>query len=108
MNKKLYVGNLSYRTGEDALRQLFSEAGEVTDVFLPTDRDTGRARGFGFVEMADETSAADAIRRFDGYTLDERQLRVNEAQEKTGGGGGGYRSGGGGGGGNRRGGGNRY
>ena len=100
MNKKLYVGNLSYRTGEDALRQLFSEAGEVTDVFLPTDRETGRVRGFGFVEMSDEDSAKDAIRRFDGYTLDERQLRVNEAQEKT--------SGGGGGGGGGRGGGGRY
>lgn len=88
MNKKLYVGNLSYRTSEDALRRLFAEVGEVTDVFLPTDRETGRPRGFGFVELADEDSAREAIRRFDGYTLDERQLRVNEAQEKTSGGGG--------------------
>ncbi len=98
MAKKLYVGNLSYHTSEDTLRRLFAEVGEVTDVFLPTDRETGRMRGFGFVEMANESDAADAIRRFDGYTLDERQLRVNEAQEKSSGGGnrsGGSRSGGG-------------
>ena len=87
MAKKLYVGNLSYHTSEDTLRSLFAEVGEVTDVFLPTDRETGRMRGFGFVEMASESDAADAIRRFDGYTLDERQLRVNEAQEKPSGGG---------------------
>ncbi len=87
MAKKLYVGNLSYSTSEGTLRSLFSEVGEVTDVFLPTDRETGRMRGFGFVEMANESDAADAIRRFDGYTLDNRQLRVNEAQDKPTGGG---------------------
>ena len=96
MTKKLYVGNLAYRTSEDQLRQLFGEVGEVTDVFLPTDRETGRPRGFGFVELADDSAATEAIRRFDGYTLDGRQLRVNEAQERPVGsrGGGGNRSGG--------------
>ncbi len=95
MSKKLYVGNLAYRTSEDQLRQLFGEVGEVTDVFLPTDRETGRPRGFGFVELAEDSAASEAIRRFDGYTLDGRQLRVNEAQERPGGNrGGGNRSGG--------------
>ena len=110
MNKKLYVGNLSFRTRDEELREVFSQAGEVVDVFLPTDRETGRPRGFGFVEMSTEDEAAEAIRMFDGYTLDDRQLRVNEAQAKpAGGGGGGERrggyGGGGGGGGDRRGGG---
>lgn len=108
MAKKLYVGNLSYRTRDDELRDVFSQAGEVVDVFLPTDRETGRMRGFGFVEFATDEEAQEAIRMFDGYTLDDRQLRVNEAQEKPAGGGGGGRGGdrrGGGGGGDRRGGG---
>ncbi len=110
MNKKLYVGNLSYRTSEDQLRSTFSQAGEVVDVFLPTDRETGRMRGFGFVEMGTEDEAREAIRMFDGYTLDDRQLRVNEAQAKPagGGGGGGGSRGGGGRGGSRGGGYNRY
>ena len=96
MGKKLYVGNLSYRTRDDQLRDVFSQAGEVVDVYLPTDRETGRMRGFGFVEMATDDAAREAIRMFDGYTLDDRQLRVNEAQEKPqgGGGGGGDRRGG--------------
>ena len=95
MAKRIYVGNLSYRTTEDQLRDLFSQAGEVQDVFLPSDRETGRMRGFGFVEFADDAATQEAIRMFDGYTLDDRQLRVNEAQEKPSGGG------------DRRGGGNR-
>ena len=96
MAKRIYVGNLSYRTTTDQLRDLFSQAGEVQDVFLPSDRETGRMRGFGFVEFADDAATQEAIRMFDGYTLDDRQLRVNEAQEKPqgGGGGGGDRRGG--------------
>ena len=94
MAKRIYVGNLSYRTTEDQLRDLFSQAGEVQDVFLPSDRETGRMRGFGFVEFADDAATQEAIRMFDGYTLDDRQLRVNEAQEKPGGGGGERRGGG--------------
>ena len=102
MGKKLYVGNLSYRTRDDQLRDVFSQAGEVVDVYLPTDRETGRMRGFGFVEMATDDEAREAIRMFDGYTLDDRQLRVNEAQAKPGDGGGERRGGG-----DRRGGGER-
>lgn len=93
MSNRLYIGNLSYNTDDAALRQLFSQAGNVIDIHLPTDRETGRPRGFGFVEMADGAAAKAAISQFDGYTLDDRQLRVNEAQEKnTGGNGGGYRA----------------
>lgn len=87
MGKKLYVGNLSYRTRDDQLRDVFSQAGEVVDVYLPTDRETGRMRGFGFVEMGTDDEAREAIRMFDGYTLDDRQLRVNPAQDKNAGGG---------------------
>ena len=94
MAKRIYVGNLSYRTTTDQLRDLFSQAREVQDVFLPSDRETGRMRGFGFVEFADDAATQEAIRMFDGYTLDDRQLRVNEAQEKPQGGGGGDRRGG--------------
>ncbi|MFN8500242.1 MAG: RNA-binding protein [Anaerolineae bacterium] len=94
MSNRLYIGNLSYNTDDATLRQLFSQAGEVVDIHLPTDRETGRPRGFGFVEMADSSAARAAITQFDGYTLDDRQLRVNEAQEKSTGGNGGYRSGG--------------
>ncbi len=104
MVKKLYVGNLSYSTTEAQVRELFSQAGEITDVALITDRETGRPKGFGFVEMATEEGAQEAIKRFNGYLLQERALTVNEARprEERSGGGGGYR--GGGGGGDRRGG----
>lgn len=99
MGKKLYVGNLSYRTTEEQVRELFSQAGEVESVSLITDRETGRAKGFGFVEMTTEEASKEAIKRFNGYTLDERSLTVNEArprEERSGGsfGGGGYRGGG--------------
>jgi len=88
MAKKLYVGNLSYGATQDQVRELFEQAGEVADVSLVTDRDTGRPRGFGFVEMATEEGAQEAIKRFNGYTLDQRALTVNEARprEERGGG----------------------
>ncbi len=100
MAKKLYVGNLAYSTTQEAVRELFAQAGDVADVALITDRDTGRPKGFGFVEMATEEGAQEAIRRFNGFTLDSRALTVNEArprEERSGGGGfgGGNRGGGG-------------
>jgi RNA recognition motif-containing protein len=115
MAKKLYVGNLSYSTTESQVRDLFAQAGEVDSVSLITDRDTGRAKGFGFVEMNTEEGAQEAIKRFNGYTLDNRALTVNEARPREersggggfGGGGGGRRDGGYGGGGGRSSGGNR-
>ncbi len=101
MTTKLYVGNLSYDTSEEELQELFSQAGSVTSVALPTDRETGRPRGFGFVEMATEEEARKAITMFNGQTLRDRQIKVNESRprEEGGGGrsGGGFRSGGGGG-----------
>ncbi len=102
MTTKLYVGNLSYDTTEEELQELFSQAGSVTSVALPTDRETGRPRGFGFVEMSSEEEARKAISMFNGQTLRERQIKVNESRprEEGGGGGrsgGGFRSGGGGG-----------
>ncbi|MFK7959893.1 MAG: RNA recognition motif domain-containing protein [Phycisphaerales bacterium] len=107
---KIYVGNLSFDTTEDEVRDLFSQHGEVTDVALITDRETGRPRGFGFVEMRDDDAGRNAIGEIDGQEVGGRQLRVNEARPKGdrpggGGGGGGYRGGGGGGGGGYRGGG---
>ncbi len=82
MAKKLYVGNLSYNTTEAQVRALFSQVGEITDVALITDRETGRAKGFGFVEMATDEAAQEAIKRFNGYTLDNRNLTVNEARPR--------------------------
>ena len=102
MTKKLYVGNMSYDTTQDQIRELFSQAGEVTEVSLITDRETGRPKGFGFVEMATEEGSQEAIKRFNGYTLGNRNLTVNEArprEERSGGGG--YGGGGYGGGGRR-------
>src|SRR5262245_48060139 len=88
MSKKLYVGNLSYSTDETQVRELFAQAGEVTSVSLITDRDTGRPKGFGFVEMSTDEQANEAIRRFNGFTVDNRALTVNEArprEERSGG-----------------------
>ena len=82
MAVRLYVGNLSYRTSAEELRSLFSQAGTVGDIHLPTDRATGQPRGFGFVEMESKEEAQKAIQMFDGYTLGERQIRVNEARER--------------------------
>jgi RNA recognition motif-containing protein len=105
---KIYVGNLPFSAGEADIRTLFSQHGTVESVSLPTDRETGRPRGFGFVEMS-QGDAAKAIQSLNGYNMGGRPLRVNEAQDKPrtgggrpgggGGGGGGYRGGGGGGGG---------
>ena len=94
MTTKLYVGNLSYETTEEELQELFAQAGSVTSVALPTDRETGRPRGFGFVEMSSEEEARKAITMFNGQTLRDRQLKVNESRPREEGGGGG-RSGGG-------------
>ncbi len=107
---RIYVGNLPFRTNSEELREIFAEHGEVQDCVIPVDRDSGRSRGFGFVDMDDE-EARTAIAAVDGYDMDGRQLRVNEARPRGGagggGGGGGYRDdrGGGGGGGGYRGGG---
>jgi len=92
MTKKLYVGNLPFQTTEDELSDIFSEVGNVESVRIITDRETGRSRGFGFVEMADE-DAEKAISQFNGTDMNGRPLTVNEARPQTnrgGGGGGGY------------------
>jgi len=103
MNNRLYVGNLSFDTGAESVRAAFAELGAVEDVYLVTDRATGRSRGFAFVTMSTPEEAARAIQEMDGRMLDGRPLRVNEAEQKPrgggGGGGGGFRGGGGGGGG---------
>ena len=94
MTKRLYVGNLSFDTTEDTLTAAFEADGrKVSSVSIVTDRDTGRPRGFGFVEMATEEDANAAIAALDGTELDGRTLKVNEAKEKRprGGGGGGHR-----------------
>jgi RNA recognition motif-containing protein len=103
---KIYVGNLPFSASEADVRTLFSQHGTVENVSLPTDRETGRPRGFGFVEMS-QADAARAIQSLNGYSMNGRPLRVNEAQDKprTGGprpGGGGFRGNGGGGGGGGR------
>jgi len=104
---KLYVGNLSYSTTENELRQLFGQHGTVTSVAVITDRETGRAKGFGFVEFGSDEEAKAAIAALDGKEVGGRALKVNESrpQGSGGGGGGGSRGGGGGGGHDRRGGG---
>jgi cold-inducible RNA-binding protein len=104
MSNRLYVGNLSFNTDEGALQAAFSRFGDVSDVKVVMDRETGRSRGFGFVTMGDPDAARNAISQMDGSMVDGRALRVNEAEERQrtgGGGGGGGRSGGGGGGGGR-------
>ena len=109
MSKKLYVGNLPFTTTEEALRDLFAQAGTIESVSIITDKFTGRAKGFGFVEVSSEEEMNAAIEKFNGYNLDGRDITVNEARPKVprenrGGGGGGYGGGGGGGGGRDRGG----
>ena len=82
MGKKLYVGNISFDTDESGLRSHFAQYGEVTSATIVTDRDSGRSRGFGFVEMETEEMAEAAVAGMDGFEIDERRLRVNEAQPK--------------------------
>lgn len=82
MAKSVYVGNLSYGTTPEGLEELFQPYGEVVSVNIITDRETGRSRGFGFVEMASDEEAAAAIAALDGQNLDGRTLRVNEARPR--------------------------
>lgn len=107
MSTKLYVGNLSFRVTSEDLQEHFATAGEVNSANVVMDRETGRSRGFGFVEMASEDAANNAIAQFNGQEYDGRNMVVNEArprEDSRGGGGGGGRGGygGGGGGGGRR------
>ena len=97
---KLYVGNLSYSTTEETINAEFTAFGEVEEVFIPTDRDTGRPRGFAFVTMKSGDDAQSALTELNGKEIDGRTIVVNEARPKRqgGGGGGGDRRGGGGGG----------
>jgi cold-inducible RNA-binding protein len=112
MSAKVFVGNLDFNTTKDEVQSLFSQIGEIKDVFLPMDRESGRPRGFAFVEFANDEDAAKAIEKFNGYELSGRALRVNAAEDRPrsggpggggrprpsyGGGGGGYSGGGGGG-----------
>lgn len=101
MGKNLYVGNLPFSATDHTLQELFSQCGSVKSGKVIMDRDSGQSKGFGFVEMSTDQEAASAISKFNGYDLDGRQMKVNEAKPKeSGGGGGGYGGG--------RGGGNRY
>ena len=101
MSMKLYVGNLSFQTTSEDLQELFAQAGTVESATVVEDRETGRSRGFGFVEMASKQEGEAAIQQFNGKEVGGRALTVNEARprEDRGGGGGGNRFGGGGGGG---------
>jgi cold-inducible RNA-binding protein len=100
MSMKLYVGNLSFGTMEDDLQRLFSQVGSVESIAMVTDRDTGRSRGFAFVEMSSKSEGEAAIAKFNGSELDGRSLTVNEAKPREnhgggfGGGNNGVRSGG--------------
>ena len=101
MGMRLYVGNLAYSVTNETLEALFAQYGAVKSAQVIMDRDTGRSKGFGFVEMADDNAARDAIKGLNETQQDGRPLTVNEArprEERGGGGGGGYRGGGGGGG----------
>ena len=88
MNAKVFVGNLNFDTTAEEVEALFAQAGEVVGVAVPTDRMTGRPRGFAFVEYTNADDAAAAIERFSGYELGGRKLRVDEAGERPAGGGG--------------------
>jgi RNA recognition motif-containing protein len=107
MGNRLYVGNLSFQSTSESVRSAFAAFGEVSDVQVVTDRETGQSRGFAFVTMGSAQEATKAIAEMNGALLDGRPLRVNEAEERQnrGGGGGGGGFGGGGGGGGRGGGG---
>jgi RNA recognition motif-containing protein len=101
MGNRLYVGNLPFSATTETLRQAFASSGDVADVHIVTDRESGQSRGFGFVTMGNAHEAANAIATMNGANLDGRALRVNEAEERP------QRSGGGFGGGGERGGGGR-
>ena len=83
MGKNIYVGNMSFDTTQDRLQELFGAYGEITSVNIITDRDTGRPRGFAFVEMATDEAASAAIRALDGQEVDGRTLKVNEAKPRA-------------------------
>jgi RNA recognition motif-containing protein len=104
MSMKLYVGNLSFQTSSSELEELFGSIGTVESATVVEDRETGRSRGFGFVEMSSKEEGEKAIEEFNGKEVDGRELKVNEAKPREDRGGGGY-GGGGGRGGNRGGGG---
>jgi len=111
VGKKLFVGNLSFETTSEDLQDLFAPMGTCESARVITDRDTGRSRGFGFVEMASNAEASRAISELNGREVNGRQINVSEAREPSGGGGGGGgrgRGGGGGGGGGYRGGGRQF
>ena len=99
----IFVGNLSFQTTQEDLREVFSPYGAIENINIITDRDTGQARGFAFVEMANRNEAEQAISALNGTELNGRAMNVNEARPKPQGGGGGFRPGGGGGGGRGRG-----
>ncbi|MGC4395259.1 RNA recognition motif domain-containing protein [Hydrogenophaga sp. T2] len=92
MSSKLYVGNLPYSVNDDSLRHNFSEYGAVASAKVMVDRDSGRSKGFGFVEMASEAEAQAAINGLNGQSVDGRQIVVNVSRPKEAGTGGGYRS----------------
>ena len=96
MSKKLYIGNLPYSVTDTALREMFAPLGEVSSVSVITDRDTGRPKGFAFIEMADDAAATQAIGQINGKTIENRTITVAEArpQAQRSGFGGGFRSGG--------------
>ena len=98
MSRKLFVGNLPYSVTSERLQEAFAQFGTVTSSKVIVDRETGRSRGFGFVTFADDAGCRKAIETMNGQTLDGRQIRVNEAENKprSGGGGGGFGGGGGG------------
>lgn len=98
MGNRLYVGNLSYSTTRESLEAAFANSGDVREVAMPTDRETGQPRGFAFVTMGSSEAANNAISQLNGMMLDGRSLRVNEAHERPAGGGGGRGGFGGGGG----------
>jgi cold-inducible RNA-binding protein len=89
MGNRLYVGNLAFSTSRESLESMFAKVGEVREIAMPTDRETGQMRGFAFVTMGSAQAASAAISELNGKQLDGRSLKVNEAQERPAGGGGG-------------------
>jgi cold-inducible RNA-binding protein len=83
MTQKVYVGNLSYNTTEDSLRTLFAEFGEIESVNVITDRETGRPKGFAFVEMATQEAAEKSISALNGKTVDDREIKVDKAKPQA-------------------------